>query len=538
MNRYSHQLRKAILLSATAGVKRQPISPALIDSARDSETGKILCACLAGGENSLGVLRASAAAFAFEQAGWVPGFELSGKKNTLATSEKPLFESDLDYERDPQKVLLLKNIFNGASQEAKFLVMKLIYKQEKRIPPSCVASALNAAKGSTELRPYLMSVIGKWGGAVASRNPNWKYAVDLAKEKSVDVSSVWETGSPMDRIKFLTSEIHADRAFARQRFMGSLKEMSVSEKSNLLSLFRAGLCMDDEPMLVQIGKERSGDLKLASQKFLACLDDSESSVAIKKALRGLLRKEGQSWVIDAPEAFDENWAGYGISQKSGSSFKPLGERAWWLSELIRLTPLSFWTDECHMTAKEAMDFAEKSVWKDSFINAWIFAIEGALNMQWAIEFDRKKNEFKLNNYSSADKIQSQLGSSDQEKIWIQSIQNYSKSVFLTLEKIVECKRGDKMNELGPDVSKALIDTFIKMCGDPSLKFANSYRISYLFSHLALVIHSDYLAQYELLFDHFWQAKKFNEVNSNFLELLGSIEKRDIKLNLEIRNLFV
>jgi hypothetical protein len=99
----------------------------------------------------------------------------------------------------------------------------------------------------------------------------------------------------------------------------------------------------------------------------------------KKLLRGTVA------TIDAPAAFDPAWKADGIDEARPKGHS-LGDRAWWLYQLVRRASLAWWETETGMTPAALLAWARKSDWKDALLAGWAEAQAVQRRVEWAEAF--------------------------------------------------------------------------------------------------------------------------------------------------------
>jgi hypothetical protein len=71
-----------------------------------------------------------------------------------------------------------------------------------------------------------------------------------------------------------------------------------------------------------------------------------------------------------------------IEEKSKT--KDFGDRAFWLFQMVRSAPLTWWEQRLEMSPQELLDWASKTDWKNPLYRGWYQALEHRPSADWAI----------------------------------------------------------------------------------------------------------------------------------------------------------
>jgi len=246
------------------------------------------------------------------------------------------------------------------------------------LPAALLPAALDAGKRSVALRDPLVAAAGHRGRWLAQFHPDWDYAAGVVDPSADSETAQWEQGQLAQRVAWLRALRAHDHAAARERLAAQWKELPAKERLELLAVLEQGLQAEDEAFLDPVLKDRSRDVRVAAARLLARIPQSaharrltgwlEPLVVLK---RGLLRK---SWRIEAPAQADPAWTASAI-EPTRPQHGPLGERAWWLCELVRQVSLDWWTSHTGMTPSELIAWAATTDWKDALLTGWRARVE-------------------------------------------------------------------------------------------------------------------------------------------------------------------
>jgi hypothetical protein len=244
---------------------------------------------------------------------------------------------------------------------------KLALTAGRQLPPQFVPLALehlDPADGFGEL----LGPTGQW---LVRMNPDWKIAL------TVDAPSHerWVSGTFEERRAELLALRKQDAAQAREWLQETWAKDPPDEREAFLRSFVTGLSLADEAFLESALDDKRKPVRQAAVHLLASLPDSQLSRRQCERLdalisadekKGLLaRKLGRpklKLILTLPESIDKATQRDGVDAKAPAHRK-IGERAFWLSQIVALAPLSYWTTrfECEpamfVTAVMETDYA-------------------------------------------------------------------------------------------------------------------------------------------------------------------------------------
>lgn len=155
--------------------------------------------------------------------------------------------------------------------------------------------------------------------------------------------------------------------------------MSARERVDFVGALAAQLEPDDAPLLQSLLKDRSREVRALVGPLLAQLPASPHAQRIADWMQPLLVKRSgllrrTSWECEAPKAADPQWADAGIEPKR-PQYDDLGERAWWLYQLVRQLPLAWWTGHTSMTPVQLLAFARGTDWEAALQRGWLERVD-------------------------------------------------------------------------------------------------------------------------------------------------------------------
>lgn len=250
-----------------------------------------------------------------------------------------------------------------------------------RLPPSLLSLALEQRRTRPALAPLADAVLGKRG--------RWLLATrgEAAPVASSDPLERWQTGTLTERRAALAELLTADRADGREQFRAALPQLPAAERAELLGVLVDSAAPEDETLFESLLKDRGRECRQLAAAGLQRLPDSAWAGRMRDRVAALLRREGKALLLSPPAEADPAWAADGIEIKKPKT-EALGERAWWLYELARRVPLSYWQTLTGLDASGLLGYAKSSDWKDALRRAWVESLSVTPELSALIAFGR------------------------------------------------------------------------------------------------------------------------------------------------------
>jgi hypothetical protein len=321
------------------------------------------------------LLGAAGAATLVRRAGYMPA-PLGGLETTTAeTDDTPLCRNEA--------VNDLPMVLDGQYQNLLPEWLSLVAGQGQRVPERWLPALLDKGTRDKDLRPPVASVLGNRGRWLATQNPAWQYGLQrtLAEgEEEALPEAIWETGYKEERISYIAALRRRDPALARTKIKAVWAQEGYEERAAFLREFSTNLSMDDEPFLEAALDDKRKEVRSVAQEFLRRLPESRLCQRMIERARPLLSLSGNKLLgnkieVNLPEAHDKTMARDGIDAKP-PAYPKIGERAFWMQEIIAATPLTFWTTHLDRPAEQLVKMATANKdWRDGLINNWTRALE-------------------------------------------------------------------------------------------------------------------------------------------------------------------
>ena len=202
------------------------------------------------------------------------------------------------------------------------------------VPPDRLPGLLYAGAVDPRLRAGATDVIGERGRWLAGRNPAWAWASGRADD---DVGT-WATGSRDARRLLLARLRPVDAGRVRELLASTWATETPEDRAAFLTALATNLSMDDEPFLEAALDDRRKEVRQAAAGLLWGLPGSRLGARMAERTRPLV----QLPAVRLPVSVDPAMARDGVVARPPAG---VGERAWWLHQLVAATPLSTWAGE-------------------------------------------------------------------------------------------------------------------------------------------------------------------------------------------------
>jgi hypothetical protein len=280
----------------------------------------------------------------------------------------------------------------------------------QRVTERLLPALLEYGQQHRSLRDGTISVLGERGRWLAAQNSAWNYAVCSGTEED------WETGAATVRLAWLRNQRQQSPSDARKALEKTWKQESASDRAKFLALFQDGLSGADEEFLEMALGDRSKDVRKVAADLLARLPMSQLCQRMLQRLQPLLSDKVTSLSkLKLPTECDEAMSRDGIEPKPLTG---LGERTWWLTQIIAAIPLTFWQPYCQSDPAQMLTLLQKHESERPIVEAlglaairqqktdWIRAI-----LQWWIDRNQAKVVSGLSTFES---LQEALPAIEQE----------------------------------------------------------------------------------------------------------------------------
>jgi len=323
-----------------------------------------------GGEGQL--LGAAAAVALYRRAGRKPGHDSRPLPEACSPEELPPCSS-----ASSQHLALM---LGGQYKELLPEWLSTLHKSNKLPPQEYLPALLDLGRNQSELREAIGLVLGKRGKWLAEQNPRWNYITVVTEETN------WETGSSPARLVLLQNLRQTDPNRARELLLSTWKEEKPEDRAAFLEAFTVELSMEDEPLLEESLDDRRKEVRRTASELLARLPESHLSQRMLKRVQPLLNLKKTmlnlktTLEVTLPEACDKAMIRDGIEAKPQSG---MGEKAWWLAQMLGVVPPSYWTQAWNKTPEDLLKLAWDSEWNLALIQGWNLTTTRHRDLAWA-----------------------------------------------------------------------------------------------------------------------------------------------------------
>lgn len=200
-----------------------------------------------------------------------------------------------------------------------------------------VPTLLDLGTQHEDLRDGVASVVGERGRWMASMSERWTWAIgstDMAVDADAPLPVIAES---------LRRQRRTDPAAGREMVIAAALGLSAADRAELYGALAVSLTAEDEPLLETLLDERSKKIRAVAASLLSRLPDSALSQRMIVRLEPLIEKKrlGTKFGVELPDSLDGEAARDGIEEKPPSG---IGRHAWWLEQIVALTPMQWWED--------------------------------------------------------------------------------------------------------------------------------------------------------------------------------------------------
>ncbi|ALV04889.1 DUF5691 domain-containing protein [Roseateles depolymerans] len=306
-----------------------------------------------------------------------------------AAPNAPPAPADADQRPAPPAALLplLQWALQDGPARLHLLVMETLAAAGYRLPPVLLPLALDLGRRSTALRAALLRALGERGLWLAAQREEWRYAAGAAGDEPQDTH--WTDGTLEQRRAFLLHERRMAPAAARERLAQALPELPAKERVELLPVLQARIGPEDEPLLERCRADRSREVRDLAVQLLMQVDGAAHTRRAQGRLAALLRstdsRKGPGWALDAPTAVAPDWEADQIVPVR-PQHDSLGDRAWWLYQLVRQVPVGWWTAQTGLAPAQLLQWAATTDWAEALSRGWLDALAATREPDWCEAF--------------------------------------------------------------------------------------------------------------------------------------------------------
>jgi hypothetical protein len=223
--------------------------------------------------------------------------------------------------------------------------------------PRRLPDLLAAATYDRSLRGAALRAGGRPATWLAAQWPDWSWAQGDATD-----AEGWETGSREERVAMLQAVRAADPAAGRALVESTWEQDAPEDRRAFVEALHDGLSIEDEPLLERALDDRRKAVRTAAARLLDRLPGSARAQRMAERLRPLVSVSGtlrKRLDVELPDGFDAALARDGIQEKGVP--RGLGQRGWWLHQIVAAAPLGFWTEHLTLAPGQILSLAPTEV---------------------------------------------------------------------------------------------------------------------------------------------------------------------------------
>lgn len=325
------------------------------------------------------------AACALRTAAVLATCSLAGTQGEAWTASLPAAAADetLPVLADTALLRLIPWAFSDGPARLHQTICLSLARAGQRLPASLLPQALELGRRSIALRPLLVPVLGERGLWLAAQRDDWRYAAGVGTAEPDDAR--WTDGTIEQRRAYLAAERRSDPAAARERLAAALPELPAKERAELAAELATSLGADDEALLDRLRDDRSREVRQVALGLLLRLPQAAHPQRAARRVDALLKHERvllrKRWQIDAPNEAAADWKDDQVDANR-PQHESLGERGWWLYQLVRQVPLAWWTGHTGLTAPELLAWAKGTDWAEALLRGWRDVLFAAPDDAW------------------------------------------------------------------------------------------------------------------------------------------------------------
>lgn len=288
---------------------------------------------------------------------------------TSAPLPKPLLDS-------------LPELFRDSPLRLQLDALNTLIRARIALPAGMLPLVFDLGRKQLTLQPGIKQLAGDAGRWLAQLNNEWSYVLE---QETLD-QHLWNNGTREQRLDFFTRLRTSDANQARELLATQLTEMDARERVSLVDLLTVGLNAHDEPLLENLLADRSKEVRSSAAGLLGRLPNSRYVRQMIERVRACISQERKLLrsiiKLEPPQVFDPTWKADGIDENRPAN-EPLGPRAWWLLQLARNLPLSWWEKQLALSPTELLKWAASTEWHLALLRAWYPATLREANGAWA-----------------------------------------------------------------------------------------------------------------------------------------------------------
>lgn len=260
----------------------------------------------------------------------------------------------------------------------------------RRAPHAFLPRLLELTTGHRELQRPVAALAGERGLWLAQFQPHWIFV----EQRTTVADDAWYTGSKDQRGEVLVSVRQRDAARGRALVEETWQSDPADQRVEWLKRLRPELSADDEDFLERCLDDRSTRVREEAAQLLARLPSSAfSRRMVERAKAHLHFRPGgtgnlwklklgprPAWDVQLPSVCDAAMVRDGIREKPPTA---VGERQWWLLQLLGYTPLAHWSQSYGVSPQTLLDALPED-FADLMRRGWMTSLGRFPEAEWVL----------------------------------------------------------------------------------------------------------------------------------------------------------
>lgn len=311
----------------------------------------------------------------------------------------------------------LARILSGEHSEVLPEWLDAAVARNKRAPGYLLPALLDRARRDRGLRSLVAAVGGPRVFWLAGLNPAWSFLAtepasaprtepvtagpagtgagpagtgaggfESPADEPPQAQPIWEFGSLGERRHYLSTVRASDPAAATELITAAWEAATADEKAVYLTALADGLGRADEPLLERALDDRRLEVRQRAADLLSRVPGAaigqrmaERAVSCLRVERGL---RGTRLLAEPPSGCDAAMRRDGIIPRPPGGRDRVGERGWWLAEVLARTPLRTWPERFGMQPADIV-VMRMDEWAPQVVAGWARAAIAQQDPDWA-----------------------------------------------------------------------------------------------------------------------------------------------------------
>ena len=234
----------------------------------------------------------------------------------------------------------------------------------------------------------VFAALGRRGEWLASLNASWHKPIATG-EVPADADDLWQLGKSAERLALLISVRRCEPARARALIESTWLNDGANDRQRFLEVLRENASMADEPFLESALDDRSKLVRRQAADVLAVVSGSRLRQRMSEAAKAIVSVRGPRSipgrsltriVLQPPDSFVASWERDGLEERPPEG---IGQRAWWMRQILARADLDVWTSLAGMTPEAILESLKSDDYFGDAVQALIAAANATSDARWS-----------------------------------------------------------------------------------------------------------------------------------------------------------